>query len=132
MPLRKRMDGAFTVPIPGRNYQLDYEHFLDGTSKTLLVGETNFGLSDWNWKADECSSCAGQTKWGDQTWAIGYWVYSWGNIDWLSYEQLGVSSYNTRLALNGFATYRVFRSDHPGGAQFVFVDGSVHFVPQDN
>jgi len=26
---------------------------------------------------------------------------------------------------------RVFRSDHPGGVQFVMLDGSVHFITND-
>jgi prepilin-type N-terminal cleavage/methylation domain-containing protein/prepilin-type processing-associated H-X9-DG protein len=124
------MNGAFVLPFFGKPYGLDLRHFTDGTSKTFIVGETNYGLLDWKWKADECSSQAGTAKWGDQKWAEGYWAYSWGHIDWNTYELTGLNSYNAKQQLNGSKTQRVFRSDHPGGAQFVFVDGSVRFVPE--
>jgi prepilin-type N-terminal cleavage/methylation domain-containing protein/prepilin-type processing-associated H-X9-DG protein len=123
------MNGAFVVPVFGKSYGLDLRHFTDGTSKTFIVGETNYGLIDWKWKADECPSQAGTVKWGDQKWAEGYWAYAWGHIDWGTYETMAVGSYNARKLINGSKTHRVFRSDHPGGAQFAFVDGAVRFVP---
>jgi len=123
------LDGAFTRPAPGIAYRLSFRQFVDGTSKTLLVGETNYGLVDWRWKADDCAALADQTKWGDQKWAEGYWAYAWGHIDWDLYRQVGISSYNADALHRTPETQRVFRSDHPGGAQFVFVDGSVHFIP---
>ena len=41
-------------------------------------------------------------------------------------RSLKISSYNADRILQN--NKRVYRSDHPGGAQFVFVDGSVHFI----
>jgi prepilin-type processing-associated H-X9-DG protein len=125
---KRIMNGAFTYPTPGTAYELELKHFLDGTSKTLLVGEINYGLSDWKWSS--CASQNGQIKWGEQTWADGYWFNAWGHIDWLFYEQFAQSSYNAQTQVNAKTTQRVFRSDHPGGAQFVMVDGSVQFIPE--
>lgn len=124
---RGEIDGAFSVPLPGNEYQLSFQNFIDGTSNTLLIGEVNYGHHDLLWTA-----CPGTVKWGDHKWAEGYWALAWGHIDWQKYEKFKVASYNRfdRL-LNGNASLRVFRSDHPGGVQFVFVDGSVHFVPTE-
>jgi prepilin-type N-terminal cleavage/methylation domain-containing protein len=122
------LDGAFDVPLASGTYSLDLKHFIDGTSKTFLIGEINYGHRDLKWS--DCPARINQVKWGDQTWAKGYWPYAWGHIDWNLYETLGFASYNHFSKLvNGNASLRVFRSDHPGGAQFVHVDGSVHFVP---
>ena len=122
----KRMDGAFVQPRAGGRYPLGLEHFTDGTSKTLLIGETNYGLRDLLWT--DCPGLVGSVKWGDQTWAEGYWALSWGHIDLDKHELFGYAAYNKTQNF-GNATLRVFKSDHPGGAQFVYVDGSVHFVP---
>ena len=87
------MDGAFAMPKKDEPYSLSFQHFLDGTSKTFLVGEINFGFADLEW---DCSKLAGQIKWGDQTWAKGYWPYAWGHISWTSYKNFGLASYNSK------------------------------------
>jgi prepilin-type N-terminal cleavage/methylation domain-containing protein/prepilin-type processing-associated H-X9-DG protein len=119
------MNGAFASSTSGTAYQLDFKHFIDGTSKTLLVGETDYGFANWPWT---CSKRSGQPVWGDQTWANGYWALAWGHIDWLAYEQFGVQSFNAEKLLQN--NKRVYRSDHPGGAQFVFVDGAVRYISE--
>jgi len=126
---RGELDGAFAAPSRGNQYNLDFRNFIDGASNTLLIGEINYGFRDLQW-----SGCGGGNaiKWGDQKWAEGYWALAWGHIDWQLYEQFGYTSYDRYDRLvHGNASLRVFRSDHPGGAQFVFVDGSVHFLPQE-
>lgn len=124
------MDGAFIHPQPGEHYDLDFRHFTDGTAKTFLVGEVNYAFEDLLW--NDCPSKAGGVKWGDHAWAEGYWALAWGHIYWEAFEPpFNYAAYNRRhREVKDNASLRVFRSDHPAGAQFVFVDGSVHFIDE--
>lgn len=121
----KDMDGAFTNPDVAGGYHLGLRRFTDGTSHTLLVGENNYRFEDFKWTS--CASRVGQVRWGDHQWAEGYWALAWGHIDWQYFDKYQIASYNhTQLFQN--RSRRVFGSDHSGGAQFVLVDGSVHFL----
>jgi prepilin-type N-terminal cleavage/methylation domain-containing protein/prepilin-type processing-associated H-X9-DG protein len=115
------LDGAFDIPAPNGRYQLAIQHIVDGTSNTLLVGETNYSNQAWLWNG--CSGVNGQPKWGEHTWAEGYWVYSWGHM---ATEMPHL--YNNSTIYEPRFSGRAFRSDHPGGVQFVFLDGSVHLL----
>ena len=88
------LDGAFDRPNLKGNYSLSYQQILDGTSKTLLVGENNYGLDQYVWET--CSAVNGTTRWGDQTWASGYWFNAWGHISWNLYESSGLRHTTTR------------------------------------
>jgi hypothetical protein len=121
----QELDGAFTNPTDDGHYSLSFRQITDGTSKTLLVGETNYGLQKMRWT--NCPGLNGTTKWGDQTWAQGYWWYAWGHMA-ASYPTL----YNNSTDFLSPISERTFRSDHSGGVQFVMLDGSVHFLPTDS
>jgi prepilin-type N-terminal cleavage/methylation domain-containing protein/prepilin-type processing-associated H-X9-DG protein len=97
----------------------------DGTSNTLMVGEMGFELTD-------CPCYSGQSTVKD---ASGNTVYCGGMTAWAN-GYSGASYGNTLLLFNTIApgsasvTYRsaTFRGDHTNGVNFLFGDGSVHFL----
>lgn len=113
------LDGAFANPAPDGSYALDWRHFTDGLSTTLLVGETNYGHQDYLWI--DCGETG--SRWGDFAWAEGYWALAWGHMSARAPQLYSNSrdwaAPNSRLA---------FRSDHPGGVHFAVCDGSVRWL----
>jgi prepilin-type N-terminal cleavage/methylation domain-containing protein/prepilin-type processing-associated H-X9-DG protein len=97
----------------------------DGTSKTLLAGEMDYGLTNLPWTSP-CKP-AGQTMWGATRWAVGYYGVTWGSAN----APLNSTSISPYASFPLFTEeFDSFRSDHPGGVHFALVDGSVRFVSE--
>lgn len=85
------------------------QHVIDGLSKTLLVGEVH-GLNE---REDGCG-IPGEVQIGWMgTWCVGTTVFG------INQDGIGGTWQNGCVS---------FRSYHRGGANFVYVDGSVHFL----
>lgn len=89
---------------------------LDGTAQTLLAGESDWGFRDYLFSS---GPCAGQIRWGFTYWSSGYPVST-------GFTTRG--PFNPDSMLGDSKRLSSFRSDHPGGVQFVLCDGSVDFI----
>lgn len=98
---------------------------LDGTTNTLLLGEMNYAFDNYLWTGG--SPVPGRsgpgTKWGETRWASGYWCVTWGST-------YGMYNPKRLVSSTAFEELQSFRSDHPGGANFAFADGSVRFIQE--
>ncbi len=130
--LSSPIDGAFTWPVvtPTNGnyvvpaYTLAMKQITDGLSKTLLVGETNYGLQAFKW--DDCTAMNGSARWGKYYWAQGYPLEGWGHMT--GEFPTFYNDSEDYFPPNSLTTYR---SDHSGGVQFVMLDGSVRMVSNE-
>ncbi len=90
----------------------------DGTSNTIAVGETNFGIPDYNYSSGPNK---GQLRGGLGAWAWGYPGYSMSST-------LFPQNIHEDTSVYFIDRLQSFRSDHTGGCNYLFGDGSVHFL----
>ena len=99
-----------------------FRDFTDGTTSTLLIGETSYNLPDYKFTASD-TLCGGQSRYSFSYWSVPYPGST------ACTTQYG---FNPRdIADDGIwdANWtKAFRSDHVGGAQFTLTDGSCRFI----
>jgi prepilin-type processing-associated H-X9-DG protein len=93
---------------------------LDGTSKTIAMGEVlpdcNYELIRFGW-------------WDSQIYYVG--TAPPINYDSCTPTEPAWPTRNTCAQFFNWNTSAGFKSRHPGGAQFVFADGAVHFIDEN-
>ena len=102
-----------------RNPANSFRDCTDGTSSTFSLGETVYNYRDYLWVnrpgGNIPADVVGTPKWGNARWVAGYPRVSLGSTQF-------PFNVHTAANLGGFA------SQHVGGAQFGYTDGSVRFL----
>lgn len=97
----------------------------DGTSTTLLVGESDWSYADYLWTTTPpapATPCEGQIRWGFTYWSSPYPLAT-------AFSTVG--PFNPK-ALNGDSNRLAnFRSDHPGIVNMLLADGSVRPIGEN-
>jgi len=94
----------------------------DGTSNTLMVGESAWNFEDYLFGAFPPSPCTGQKRYGFTYWSSPYPLATLFTTRG-PFNPKSMSGDSTRLAS--------FRSDHIGGVHFVMADGAVVFLSEN-
>jgi prepilin-type N-terminal cleavage/methylation domain-containing protein/prepilin-type processing-associated H-X9-DG protein len=105
---RGRRNGIF-----GRDWLVKFRDVKDGTSNTILVGETILWSFSW-----------------DPTWI--YRINGSGTraANTLGAVRTGRRKINPAPVTSNTVRREAFSSYHPGGANFALVDGSVHYISE--
>jgi hypothetical protein len=91
----------------------------DGTSNTLLAGESAWNFPDYLFTSTPCS---GRTRWGFSYWSSPYPLATLFTTQ---------GAFNPRRMDGDTMRLANFRSDHTGGVHFVLGDGAVRFVSEN-
>lgn len=121
--------GTISGPFSRRPYAAKFADIEDGTTVVIAMGETlpqhcNWQMNGWFYQ---------DSNYGHTGWPINVPVRNpaWEGAQTVS----GLTGNGMNCPAGNMNRNRItsagFRSDHPGGAQFVFCDGSVQFLPQD-
>ncbi|QDT65415.1 DUF1559 domain-containing protein [Calycomorphotria hydatis] len=119
---------TFNVGVLDVNSRVRFRDITDGTSNVLLVGEIRWrenGIGSENNTLYGSLANGGQARCeyvsGDATL----------NTSVGPFRHLRAARFSLNLVTNNADNYaRAFHSHHVGGAQFVFADGSVHFISE--
>ncbi|MBN2294999.1 MAG: DUF1559 domain-containing protein [Pirellulales bacterium] len=108
---------SFSGPFTRRGICVKLSEVTDGLSKTIFMGEI-LPLCSWH----------GDNGWATSNNGNGYC----STIIPINYDTCqGLSAPNACNRLCNWNTEAGFKSSHPGGAQFLFGDGSVHMLNED-
>ena len=118
--------GMFGTSEPGvngdgmffRNSKLGFQSVTDGTSNTIAVGERAFALGEASW----VGAVTGAVLVPDSSDGIGTGPPEDSSSIILGHAGDGYPPADRRSHVNQFYSF------HPGGTQFVFVDGHVSFL----
>mgnify|MGYP001773772960 CR=1 FL=1 len=116
-------DGVFVRHIPGwgQSQGTNIADILDGTSQTIFAGEMGFQLKDYYFPT---GPYAGLLRGGNTQWVWGYASYSFGSSEMM----FNTVQPNPSDPSDKIKRLQSFRSDHVGGAQFLFGDSTVRFL----
>lgn len=119
---RPSLNGAIVYTDSGTG-KTRFRDFTDGTTNTLMVGETAYNLPEYTFRSGDCM---GQSRYSFTYWSVPF---------------PGSTACTTEYAFNprdiaGDGVFdpnwpRSFRSDHIGGVQFTLSDGSVRFISEN-
>ena len=116
------LDGPIVYTDAAQN-RTSFASLRDGSTQTLLVGETAYNLPDYLFSSRGAADCAGTARYSFTYWAVPY---------------PGATACTTEYGFNprdeaGDGAFdpnwtRTFRSDHAAGVNFAVADGSVQFL----
>jgi prepilin-type processing-associated H-X9-DG protein len=114
--------------------RVSMKDITDGTSSTMMVGEQSGWCYDASAAERDCRSCSvfgfslgpAAREWPGLVRAFNYTTvrYRINERDW---EKEGI---NDSLPVYAYGANRPIQSEHPGGANALFTDGSVHFLEE--
>ena len=99
--------------------QTNFASILDGTSNTLMVGESHWNFRDYKWGSALPTPCSGQVRGGFSYWSSPYPLAT-------AFTTRG--PFNPKMMAGDSTRLSNFRSNHPGGVNMANVDGSIRFV----